>query len=57
MQEEMSSLQKNNIYELVNLLKGRKALQNKWVFKLKKDENKLMKYKARSVVKGFSQRF
>ncbi|CAL5378709.1 unnamed protein product [Camellia sinensis] len=32
-------------------------LQNKWVFKLKKDGNgKLVKYKARLVVKGFGQK-
>ncbi|PKI36675.1 hypothetical protein CRG98_042934 [Punica granatum] len=56
MQEETSSLQKNNTYELVELPKGRKALQNKWVFKLKKYGDKLMKCKARLVVKGFAQR-
>ena len=53
MQEEMDSLQKNNIYELMELPKGKKALKNKWVFKLKKDGNKLMKYKAHLVMKGF----
>ena len=29
---------------------------NKWVFMLKKDSEKLVKYKARLVVKGFSQK-
>uniref|UniRef100_A0A2N9GSR4 Integrase catalytic domain-containing protein n=1 Tax=Fagus sylvatica TaxID=28930 RepID=A0A2N9GSR4_FAGSY len=37
MHEEMNSLHKNNTYELVELPKGKKALRNKWVFKLKKD--------------------
>ena len=46
MQEEMNSLHKNKTYELVELLKGKKALRNKWVFKLKKDSEKLVKYKA-----------
>ena len=32
-----------------------KALKNKWVFKLKKDNKKILKYKARLVVKGFNQ--
>lgn len=33
-----------------------KVLRNKWVFKLKKDYNgRLVKHKARSVVKGFAQ--
>ena len=57
MQEEMESLPKNNTYELVKLPKGRKALRNKWVYKLKKDgRGDLVKYKARLVVKGFGQK-
>ena len=56
MQEEMNSLHKNKTYELVKLPKGKNALRNKWVFKLKKDSEKLVKYKARLVVKGFSQK-
>ena len=56
MQEEMNSLHKNKTYELVELPKCKKALRNKWVFKLKKDSEKLLKYKARLVVKGFSQK-
>ena len=56
MQEEMDSLQKNDTYELVELLQGKKALKNKWVFKLKKDGNKLMTYKAHLVMKGFGQK-
>ena len=56
MQEEMNSLHKNKTYELVELPKGKKALRNKWVFKLKKDSEKLVKYKTRLVVKGFSQK-
>ena len=57
MQEEMSSLQKYDNYELVNLPKDRKALKNKWVLKLIKDGNdNLLKYKARLVVKGFRQK-
>ena len=54
MKSEMESLLKNGTYELVELPKGRKALKNKWVFKLKRDENEqLTKFKARLVVKGF----
>ena len=55
MQEEMNSLWKNDTYKLIELPKGRKALKNKWVFKLKNDDEKLLKYKARLVVKGFGQ--
>lgn len=57
MQDEMESLQKNNTYEIVELPRGKKALRNKWVFKLKKDGNgEVVKYKARLVVKGFQQK-
>ena len=47
---------KNDTYELIELSKGRKTLKNKWVFKLKNDDEKLLKYKAHLVVKGFSQK-
>ncbi len=40
----------------MDLPKGRRALQNKWVFKLKKDGDKLVKYKARLVVNDFHQK-
>ena len=51
MHEEMNSLNKNKASDLVELPKGKKVLKNKWVFKLKKDGDKLVKYKARLVVK------
>ena len=56
MYEEMNSLDKNKTYDLVELSKGKKVLRNKWVFKLKKDCDKLVKYKTRLVVKGFSHK-
>ena len=57
MQDEMDSLQKNKTYELVELLEGRKALKNKWVYKFKRDNSgKLVKYKAQLVVKDFRQK-
>ena len=56
MQEEMDSLQKNDTYELVELPEGKKALKNKLVFKLKKDGNKLVKYKTCLIMKGFGQK-
>lgn len=56
MQEEMDCLHKNETYDLVELPKGKKVLQNKWVFKLKKEGDKIVKYKARLVTKGFKQK-
>jgi transposase InsO family protein len=57
MQDEMNSLYENNTFELVKLPKGKKVLKNKWVYKVKTEENTSRpRYKARLVVKGFSQR-
>ena len=52
----MNSLGKNDTYELTELPKGKKTLKNKWVFKLKNDDEKLFKYKVHLVVKGFGQK-
>jgi hypothetical protein len=57
MQEEMKSLHENHTFELVKLPKGKRALKNKWVFRLKIDEHcSQPRYKARLVVKGFGQK-
>ena len=39
MQDEMTSLHENNTFELVKLPKGKKALKNKWVYKVKTEEH------------------
>ena len=47
MQDEMDSLHENHTYELTELLKGKMALWNKWVYKLKlKDGGNPPRYKA-----------
>lgn len=57
MTEEMEFLEKNKTYGLVVLPKVKRVLRNKWVFKLKKDDgSKKLRYKAKLVVKGFTQR-
>ncbi|WVZ01079.1 hypothetical protein V8G54_027148 [Vigna mungo] len=57
MEEEMQSLKENHTYDLVELPKERRALQNKWVFKLKNEENNPSpRYKAQIVVKGCNQK-
>lgn len=57
MQEELQSLHENLTYKLVVLPKGKRALKNKWMYKLKTEENNSRpRYKARLVVKGFSQK-
>src|SRR6202012_5185415 len=49
--EELESLRKCKVYELVDPPKGRRVIKNRWVFDLKSDGRK----KARLVAKGFSQ--
>jgi hypothetical protein len=41
---------------MVQLPTGKRALQNKWVYKLKEEDGRKKKYKARLVVKGFAQK-
>jgi hypothetical protein len=55
--EELKSLQENNTWELTRLPKGRKAIGNKWVLKIKyKANGEIDRYKARLVAKGYSQK-
>ena len=57
MQEEIKSLHENHTFDLVKLPQGKRALKNKWVFKLKSGKNNSqLRYKARLVVKGFNQK-
>lgn len=51
----MQSLDENQTYELVELPKGKRALKNLCVFRLKVESNQ-PRYKARLVMKGFSQK-
>lgn len=57
MEEEMSAIEKNETWSLVDLPKDKKAIGLKWVFKTKYNpDGTLLKHKARLVVKGYSQR-
>ena len=56
MNEEMDSLVRNQTWDLVQLLEDKRALQNKWVYKLKEEDGCKKWYKDRLVVKGFSQK-
>ena len=56
MEEELDQFPKNNVWKLVELLKGKKVVGAKWVFQNKLDENgKVVRNKARLVVRGYSQ--
>jgi hypothetical protein len=41
---------------LVQFHVGKRALKNKWVYKLKEEDGENKRYKARLVVKGFAQK-
>ena len=48
-------LHANDTWDLVELPKGRKAIPNKWVYKIKTVDDK-PKYKARLVAKEYAQK-
>ena len=53
MKEEMDYLLKNKTWDLVPLPKGKRALPNKWVYRLKEEDGGKKRYKAKIVVKRF----
>ena len=57
MKDELKSMDNNQVWEIVQLPQGHKAVGCKWVFKTKRDCNgKIERYKARLVFKGFNQK-
>ena len=54
--DEIRSLQKNNTWVLTELPAGKRALLNKWVFRIMTEPDGKRRFKARLVVKGYSQR-
>ena len=55
MMVEMVALEKNQIWDLVKLSKGKQPVKCKWVFTVKyKSDGTLESYKARLVVKGYT---
>jgi hypothetical protein len=56
MQEEFDTLIRMKTWELVELPLGRKAIKNKWAFKLKQNEKgEVYKLKSRLTACGYSQ--
>ena len=54
----MDALQKNEIWELVDLPSGKKPVDCKWVFAIKfKGDDSLERYKARLVTKEYTQTY
>ena len=56
MKEEMDSLVNNHTWDLVKFLVGKRALHNKWVYRLKEEDRGKKRYNAILVVKGFAQK-
>ncbi|KAG8471369.1 hypothetical protein CXB51_036995 [Gossypium anomalum] len=57
MKDELQSLHENHTFELVKLPEGKRALKNRWVYRLKQeDKSSSLRYKARLVVKGYTQK-
>ncbi|KAJ9538193.1 hypothetical protein OSB04_030926 [Centaurea solstitialis] len=56
MESEIQALERNGTWTLENLPKGKKPIDSKWVYKVKfKPNGEVDRYKARLVVKGFTQ--
>ena len=56
MEEELSMIDKNNTWNLVDPPKGKDIIGLKWVYKTKYNEDgSIQKHKARLVAKGYSQ--
>ena len=57
MKEKINFMEHNGVWDLVELPKGFKRVDYKWVFKIKCDSHdNLEHYKARLVAKGFTQK-
>ena len=52
----MKFLMKNETWELVKLPRGRKALHNRWIYRVNDEADGRSRYKARLVVKGYDQK-
>ncbi|KAL0282449.1 UNVERIFIED_CONTAM: Retrovirus-related Pol polyprotein from transposon RE2 [Sesamum angustifolium] len=56
MNQELTALEKNDTWDLVELPPGKKAIGSRWVFKLKLNpDGSVQRHKARLVAKGYNQ--
>ena len=57
MEDELKSMNKNQVWDLVELPNDCKKVGSKWVFKTKRDsKGNIERYKTRLVAKGFTQK-
>lgn len=58
MEEEMKSLSENDVWELTDLLEGKKLIDSRWVLRMKtKTDGSIARYKARLIAKGYVQKY
>jgi hypothetical protein len=55
MDKEISTLKANNTWTLMDLPPNTKPISTRWVYKIKKNDDKTLSYKARLVARGFEQ--
>ena len=57
MVEEYKSIMKNDVWEIVPRPEGKSVVTSRWLYKIKHGaDGRIEKYKARFVVRGFSQK-
>lgn len=54
--EELQCFEDNNAWEMVDIPRDGSIVQNKWLLNKKLDVNNKVRYRARHVTKGFTQR-
>lgn len=58
MQDELEALHKRRTLDIVDLPAGKKAIDCKWVYKIKtRSDGSIKRYKARLVAKGYCQEY
>lgn len=56
MQKELDALESNGTWQLIVLLKGKKTIRSKWVYRVKfLADGSVDRFKARLVAKGYNQ--